>query len=176
MDKLRDLTPGQLHLLIAARSAGYRLMNALAAHLALAGPLQVLDGGNGFDLYAIARAARQQAARPDAVLQRINIARAFTCYQMVSLLAEHGASERPTLVMNLLGTFYDENVQLAERLRLLRSGLTLLRHLSRQTPVLVSASPTGADQAPEPLELLTASADRCWCADAPQHLAQPRLF
>jgi len=34
-------------------------MNTLSAHLALLGPICVLDGGNGLDAHAIARLARQ---------------------------------------------------------------------------------------------------------------------
>jgi hypothetical protein len=176
MNDLVRIAPGRLHLLISSRRDGRRLMNALAARLALEGPLQVLDGGNSLDVYTIARIARQQAARPEAVLQRVHIARAFTCYQMSSLLAEHCDRPIPTLVLDVLATFYDENVRLEERRRLLELGLAALRRLSRQVPVAVSASPVEATQPIELLRRLAAVADQCWHASAPVIPTQGRLF
>jgi hypothetical protein len=176
MNDLMRITPGRLHLLVSPHRDGRRLMNALAARLALEGPLQVLDGGNSLDVYAIARIARQHAARPETVLQRVYIARAFTCYQMSSLLVEHCDYPLPTLVLDLLTTFYDENVRLEERLRLLELGLTALRRLSKQAPVAVSASPVGIDQPVELLRRLVAAADQCWHANAPVTPIQESFF
>ena len=175
MDELLRIASGQLHLLIAPRSASRQLMNALAARLALEGPLQVLDGGNSLDVYAIAHLARQSGARPDTILQRITIARAFTCYQMSSLLAGHCKSPLPTLVFDMLSTFYDENIRIDERLRLLGQSLAALRRLSRQAPVAVSACPVGA-KPDELLKRLARAADQRWQIPAPVLPAQARLF
>ena len=150
MDDLLPLTPSRLHLLICPRRAGYQLMNTLAARLALLGPVCVLDGGNGLDVHTIARLARQQHACPEAVLQRITIGRAFTCCQMSRLLGQHRPSGTPILVMDLLATFYDENLPLPERLRLLRSGLEALRPAT----ALLCASPPGINQPPDLLDAL----------------------
>jgi len=176
MDDLLRLAPGQLHLLIAPRATARQLMNALAARLALEGPLQVLDGGNSLDVYAIAHLARINGTRPEAVLQRITIARAFTCYQMARLLAGHCESHLPTLVFDLLTTFYDENIRLDERQRLLAQGLSALRRLSRQSPVAVSACPAGGDQPDALLERLAAAADQCWQVPMAALPTQARLF
>src|SRR4030065_337535 len=58
----------------------------LAARLAQRAPLRVLDGGNCFNAYIVALALRQQTTDVTAALERIRVSRAFTCYQMVTLL------------------------------------------------------------------------------------------
>ncbi|HNT26299.1 MAG TPA: hypothetical protein PKM21_18165 [Anaerolineales bacterium] len=175
MDDLFRIAPGQLHLLIAPHATARQLMNALAARLALAGSLQVLDGGNSLDVYAIAHLARQNGAHPETVLQRITIARAFTCYQMARLLIGHSENHTPTLVFDLLTTFYDENIRLGERLRLLGQGLAALKRLSRQSPVAVSTCPV-LGQPDALLERLAAAADQCWQVSALASTTQPTLF
>jgi len=62
------------------------------------------------------------------------VARAFTCYQVETLLTESVADFSPVLVLNLLDTFYDENVKLSERMRLLEVSLAELRRLCDQHP------------------------------------------
>jgi hypothetical protein len=46
----------------------------------------VLDGGNWFDAYFVARLARKWSIAPEIVLSRIRLSRAFTCYQMSELI------------------------------------------------------------------------------------------
>jgi hypothetical protein len=136
-----DLRPGRLYLVLAPRPLGRRSMNAFAARLALAGGVRVLDCGNIFDALAIARQVRRQTEELETILERLSVARAFTCYQVLTLLAETTANSEPTLVMDLLSTFSDENVNLAERYRLLEQAIAHLRRLSQLAPVAVSAAP-----------------------------------
>ena len=97
--------PLSTHLmLVIAPQAGRTGMLELAARLALAGPLQVLDGGNQFNVYPVARALRRQTADLAAALGRIQIARAFTCYQMSVLLAQTPSSHIPVLAAYYLCT------------------------------------------------------------------------
>ena len=115
----------------------------LAAQLAAHGPLRVLDGGNQFNVYPVARAIRRQTPDLNAALQRIRLSRAFTCYQMVVMLNEAAAAPFPvpTLVFDLLSTFYDENITLVESQRLLRGCVSQLQRMGQQAPVIVSARP-----------------------------------
>ncbi|OGP88253.1 MAG: hypothetical protein A2156_14460 [Deltaproteobacteria bacterium RBG_16_48_10] len=46
----------------------------------------VLDGANGFDPYMASSFARKAFIPPERLLKRIRIARAFTCYQMATLV------------------------------------------------------------------------------------------
>jgi hypothetical protein len=130
----------QLALVLGPHAAQSQMLD-LAAHLAVAGPVRVLDCGNQFNVYPVARAVRRQTSRLSEALGRIHLARAFTCYQVLALLEETPAEGAPTLVFDLLSTFYDEDVRLPESQRLLRICLAGLRRLSQAAPVIVAARP-----------------------------------
>jgi hypothetical protein len=183
MNTLLELQPGQLCLLVAPRRFSGKVLNAFTAHLAVKGPVQVLDGGNQFDVHTIARLIRRQTAQLETTLKCVAVARAFTCYQMIALLQQQPVSSVPVLVLDLLSTFCDENVPVNERLRLLDLGLEQLRRLSRQAPVIVSISPLpesqseGADEANlTMLKRLEAQAGRVWRFESQVEPIQPRLF
>ncbi|PIU59583.1 hypothetical protein COS86_03495, partial [Candidatus Bathyarchaeota archaeon CG07_land_8_20_14_0_80_47_9] len=54
----------------------------------LATDVVFVDGGNTFRLYQVARLAQLHQLNPKEVLERIYISRAFTAYQMTSLIME----------------------------------------------------------------------------------------
>jgi hypothetical protein len=162
MKTLPALYPNQMHLLVAARPARYELVNAAIARLACNGPVRLLDGGNCFQAHRIARLLRRSTSAMSDALSNIHIARAFTCYQVVTLLVETPAVPVPTLVLDLLTTFQDENVPLHERRRLLVVSLSHLRRLSQRAPTLVSVALEGADLSAELLDLLEEAADQKW--------------
>ena len=126
---------------IIAPHAGRSFMLELAARLAVLGPLRVLDGGNQFNAYPVARSIRRYTPDLTHALQDILMARAFTCYQMAALIADSPAGAAPTLVFDLLATFYDENVSLYESQRLLSTCLARLQRLGQAGPVIVGARP-----------------------------------
>jgi hypothetical protein len=178
MGNLPELVRGQILLVIAPHAAREGMLQ-LAAGLAVHSSLRVLDGGNQFNAYQVARAARRQKADIDTILERIFLARAFTCYQMEALLQGTQAHPFPTLVLDFLSTFHDENVPMAERRRLLQHCARHLRRLSQPAAVVITARPAGPDQ-PERVELL-AGLRRCADAisewEAPAAAApQPLLF
>jgi hypothetical protein len=140
MTTLLNPLPGNL-LLVVAPAAGNALMMDLVARLAARGPLRLLDGGNRIDVHAISRALARGPVDLRTALGRIQLARAFTCYQVDTLLREAPARPVPTLVLDLLSTFYDESVPAAESLRLLESCILQLRRLNQWAPVAVSARP-----------------------------------
>jgi hypothetical protein len=125
-----DIEPkaGSWILLVGPRSLNTTMLNAVAL-LGDGGPVRIVDGGNRFNAYKVTRAVR---GRPE-VLNRITISRAFTCYQVLSLLENIPVIPIPFVVLDLLSTFYDESVRIGERKRLLRN---CIKHLDR----LVGAS------------------------------------
>jgi hypothetical protein len=177
-----QLTPGKLHLVIAPGSVNRQLANTFIARLGAAGVVRVLDGGNRFDAHGIARAVRRQTSDLYAALERIWIARAFTCYQMLALLAQIPTGPEPVLVLDLLSTFYDESVPEAERRRLLVEGLAHLQRLGRQAAVAVTATPLvqpGPAGRPLPVDFLArleAAAEQVWRFETPAPQEQLRLF
>src|SRR4030042_6216908 len=52
----------------------------------------VLDGANRFNAYTVSSFARRTLIPPEKLLKSIRIARAFTCYQMATLVGEQSIS------------------------------------------------------------------------------------
>ncbi len=179
MNTLLDPLPGNLLLVVAQRAAG-AIMLDLIARLACRGPLRLLDGGNRFDLHkcslAIARNLRQRSVDLPRILERIQLARAFTCYQMVTLLKETPSQATPTLVLDMLSTFYDENVPTPESQRLLQACILNLQRLNRLAPVAISAQPGPAGARPELLQALQAAAEQFWTLEPHTPLPPLRLL
>lgn len=139
MDALILPQTGRLGVLIAPRPLRNQLVTDLAVSLALAGPLRVLDCGNSFAAHTLARELRRRTPQVTAALQRIQVARAFTCHQVVTLLSTAESAAQPILVPELLSTFLDESVALPARRRLLQSAIVHLLRLSSAAPVVVTA-------------------------------------
>ena len=129
---------GKISLVVAPKAVRYSLMSMLAA-LALRGRVIVVDGGNCFDGYALARILRQHTHHVQAALKQVWLSRAFTSYQMVAMLAELPHDGTPVVVLDMLATFLDENVNITKRKRLLDNSLNLLRRISEKAPVAVWA-------------------------------------
>ena len=191
-----ELPAGRFSLLIAPDRALEYLLDPVAS-LAWRGPLLILDGGNSFNVYQVARhierrrpawashlashPASQQAGQEtglDSILANIQVARAFTCYQVVALLSSTPATPAPTLVLDMLATFADETVPFGERRRLLSACLLELHRLSRLAPLGVSARLPRVEK-PETSKLLASledAADQVYRYELPAVPTQPRLF
>jgi len=155
-----DFSSENALVLVIAPHAGLPLLVELVARLAINGHVRVLDGGNRFNIYPVAQAVRRLSPRLEETLARISLARAFTCYQMLTLLEETPTQSAPTLVLDLLATFMDENVPLGESSRLLQLAITQLERLSQAAPLIVGVKPldpAAAERTPL-LNLLQASA------------------
>jgi hypothetical protein len=122
--------------------AGSFMMLDLAARLALRGPLYILDCGNRSNMYHVAKALRPLTTDPAAILKNIRLSRAFTCYQVLSLLEKvQPRVGIPILIFDLLSTFMDESVQVEESSLLFKKTLRRIIIASQFTPVVVSAKP-----------------------------------
>ena len=110
----------------------------------------VLDGANRFNPYMVSSFAKKALIPPEGLLKRIRIARAFTCYQMAtlmgerlpSLLRQEGATvqlKKPSVI--LLGpitTFLDEDVPEREVRPLFEKSLRKVEEMATEgTPFLL---------------------------------------
>ena len=156
--RILEPTAGSWTLLVGQRKLNPGLLVAIA-RLGEHTPVRVLDGGNRFNAYIVARTARGLPA----TLDRITVSRAFTCYQAFSLLESTPASPYPFIVLDMLNTFYDESVRSAERMRLLKTCITHLERLQSTSGGVVSVHPPAvpSPEAVGMLELLQASAGEC---------------
>jgi hypothetical protein len=176
IELLPDLISGHLALLVLSPRS--EVVLELLTYLALRGPVRVLDGGNSLNAFALARNLRHFTVDMEGVLGRIKMARAFTCYQMVTLLNETTTCTKPTIVLDLLTTFYDESVELEESQRLLQLCITQLEWLSRRTPVVVTARPPRIElpERDAMLEALRDAAGQVFIPQVEAGWSQTRLF
>lgn len=144
--------------------------------LALNGQVNLIDGGNLFDGYRLARMIRKQTPYVHQVLDNINLSRPFTCYQMTALLRELPANGTPLVVFDLLSTFLDESVPFSQRSRLLNNSLSDLQRINVKSPVALWVRlrdiPSGEDK-----QLLTPVleiAQDIWQLESPRSLS-PQL-
>jgi hypothetical protein len=83
----------------------------------LGGNVVFADGGNTFRLYQTARLAQLHKLNPKEALDRIFISRAFTAYQMTSLLMEKleeavkAYNAKLVIISDIAGFFLDDDVQ-----------------------------------------------------------------
>jgi hypothetical protein len=133
-----SLSEKRLLLLNAPRSYLHNLMPQLIARLALKGELFIIDAGNAFRPYTIAREIRRLTEEVNPLLENIKLSRVFTCYQVLTRLETLDNPRMPILVLDLLDMFYDEHTSSKERERLLRKSLDCLKHLSQDVPVAIS--------------------------------------
>lgn len=163
-----------LQLLIAPSSLQREVSLQFIAELAQSGPVRVLDGGNRFDVLSLNRELRRRDLPLYTALERVQVARAFTCYQMTTMLESQPQNRMPTLVLNLLATFQDENASLPERLRLLEICLYNLRRWARHTAVLTVLHPQPSE---EPfLVRVREAADQVWVFEPHPPAAQLTLL
>lgn len=181
MDAITLPESNQLYAVIGGRAAVARLLD-LAARLALRGPLLLLDCGNRANPLPLARELRRLTLDPLRAMGNIQVARAFTCFQVKALLEQVAffPARQPLLILELLATFYDESVSYEEGRRLLEQSLYCVSHVRRSAPVLISARQPPAEF-PERAAFVTMlcnAADQYWLEEtpAPQPSAQPSLW
>lgn len=143
------------------------------ARLALIGPVQVIVGGNRFDVHKLARVIRRHTVQLDETLERIQQARPFTCYQAITLLSDTQPTT-PLIAIDLLATFYDESISDAESVRLVNMVVMHLQRLGQQAPVLVTLRPSATR--PGLSKRIQDIADDIYTFDTPAESFQPTLF
>jgi len=113
----------------------------------------VVDGANRFDPYMASSFARKALIPPEKLLKSIRIARAFTCYQMATLMGEQltsllgreGATKLPqkpwVIFLGPITTFLDEDVLEREARPLFERSLKKIEEMAaRGVPFLLFQS------------------------------------
>ena len=134
-------------------------ITALIAAAALRGPLCIIAGSEWIPSYSVARLVRENTIQVERILSRVQLARAFSCYQLLDLLASTRGDGTPILVLDFLHNFFNPDIPMPVRLRTLQACCEQLRRLSLRGPVTVFAV-HGSDPNYETFcALLSASAD-----------------
>jgi len=122
----------------------------------------VLDGANRFNAYTVSSFARRTLIPPEKLLKSIRIARAFTCYQMATLMGERLISlvgaihesplQKPwVILLGPLTTFLDEDVPEREVRPLFERSLRKVEEIaSRGVPFLLFQSSVFSENSPFP--------------------------
>lgn len=173
---LPALKPRTLLVAIAPH-AGREHASHLLADLALLGPVTVLDSGNRLQPYQIAHLLRRKTFQIAEAVERISIRRAFTCYQTLALLESAKVHPHPYLLLDLLHSFYDEQVSDQEARRLVGLCMDEIRRLSGQAPLGILLAPPMLEERAFLVEMVCEQADEIYTPLLPADPAiQERLF
>jgi hypothetical protein len=147
--------PGCATALVGPRALVPRFLPFLMASVVATGnEISLREGANRFSPYAVAAMGRHLGVPAADALPRIRLARAFTAYQLVSLVEGWGdalAADDPVpalLIASDPGVLFEaEEVTPEERAALLRHVEGLLRRLAQATdrPLLVTHEGTALD-------------------------------
>ncbi len=169
--------PPKRFLAIGPHALSERMLQLISA-LALRQTVTVLDCGNRSNMYAVARLIRPFTSDPVSVMNNIRLSRAFTCYQVLAMIQATAKKppQEPLVLLDLLATFLDEDVELKGSQRLLTHSLDLLEEMSHFAPVVISTRPIPAiaENRSVLLEQLKASVDICWEEPLPLPADQER--
>lgn len=163
-----------------APSARALVMRALAQTALRGASIGVVLGDNHFDAYALARFAQSAQIAPATFLARIELSRAFTCYQLhqrvVTLDETHLQHWRALFLTGFLDTFYDESVAHAEAARLVVETLTHLKTLAaRGLPILVTLAPAKRQSRAGLTPLVAQNVDAYWRIEPPVVVTQTEM-
>jgi hypothetical protein len=105
-----------------------------------------VDGGNTFRLYRISRIAQFHQMNPREVLERIYISRAFTAYQMASLVLDKVKeavvkfNAKLLIVSDIAGLFLDEDILEDEAKRVFSQVTVWLSKFAKENQLTVLAT------------------------------------
>lgn len=118
--------PG-IHILRGPRFLPDWTLRELCPHLARGARVAWIDAGNRFDAYGLAKAALSLGVNPQRVLSRVQLARPFNAFQLVTMLVRKiQVLGLPVVLSDALGLFYDEELPLEEARRAFQSFLECL--------------------------------------------------
>jgi hypothetical protein len=105
-----------------------------------------IDGGNTFRLYNIARLARLHQLNPNQTLEHVFISRAFTAYQLTSLIMEKleetvkRYNAKLVVISDIAGFFLDKDIPQEEAQRIYSQIVSYLSNLARKHRIVLIAT------------------------------------
>jgi hypothetical protein len=105
-----------------------------------------IDGGITFRLYNIARLAQLHQLNPERALEKIFISRAFTAYQLTSLIMEKleetikAYDAKVAIISDIAGFFLDTNIAAEEVQRVYSQILAYLADFAHKQQIIVIAT------------------------------------
>jgi hypothetical protein len=105
-----------------------------------------VDGGNSFRLYQVARLAQLHQLDPQQALERIYISRAFTAYQMVTLITKklketvQKFSAKLVVIADIARMFLDKDIPEDEAYIIYRQVTTYLSNFAKENQLIIVAT------------------------------------
>lgn len=102
-----------------------------------------VDGGNSFKLYQIARLARLHKLDPKKILKKIHIARAFTAYQITTLVLEklketvNKYKAKLVIISDIAGFFLDKDVPEDEAYQVYSQVVAYLSRFAKENKIML---------------------------------------
>jgi len=105
-----------------------------------------IDGGNTFRLYQVARLAQIHQINPKQALDKIYLSRAFTAYQMTSLIMERlkeaveKFNAKLVIISDIAGLFLDKDIPDEEARRVFSQVTAYLQNFAREKQIILLAT------------------------------------
>ena len=149
----------------------------LIAALCFRGPLYVLAGSDWLPSYDLTRLIRHRTHEVKQTLNHVRMARAFTCYQLLDLIASIRPDEEPLLILDFLNTFLNDDIPLPVRFRVLRQCCGHLQRLAFRKPIAVLVQERSVEDYAALYGILAQSADEVLRIQVePERVCQGALF
>jgi hypothetical protein len=163
--------------LVVTTGPEHENLTELIAALCLRGPLYVVAGCDWLPGYGLTRLIRHKTHEVKQTLNRVRMARAFTCYQLLDLIAGIRPEDEPLLILDFLNTFHNDDIPLPVRFRLLRQCCGHLERLAFRKPVAVLVQKQPIEDYAALYSILAQSADEILRMEPePERACQPALF
>jgi DNA repair protein RadA len=111
-----------------------------------------IDGGNSFKLYQIARLARLHNLNPEKLLKKIHVARAFTAYQITSLILEklketvNKYKAKLVIISDILKYYCDNEIDEEERHQIYKQVVAYLSRFAKENDILLIVTENSKNQ------------------------------
>jgi predicted ATP-dependent serine protease len=105
-----------------------------------------IDGGNTFRLYQVSRLAQIHHLEPQRTLEQIYLSRAFTAYQMTSLIMERlkdaveKYNAKLVIISDIAGLFTDKDIPEEEAKQVFNQVVAYLQAFAREKQIVLIAT------------------------------------
>lgn len=165
-----------LALLLTVDRARSNLTEFIAAQI-LTGPLLVISGSEWLPAFELSRILRSRTIEVKETLNHLYTVRVSTCFRLFDSLANIPSNGEPILVLDVLHTFYDEDIPLRVRLFKLRECCRQLKRLALYRPVILMTQEMHVEDYEKFIPALRSIADHVLTLEPDlEQIRQPALF
>jgi hypothetical protein len=180
-DLVRQIAPlanaGEVYLFQGENRGLSATMHEFISKFARSGPVYVVVGDNRISFDQLPRSLGEDIGHTYEIMDRIWVSRAETCYQTKDVLSALDPCGAPLVILDMLESFYEEDLSISEVTLTLRSCMERIHQLSEASPVVISAS--SSSERPSLIRLLEGACDQRFYFESVESdipMPQPRMF